>query len=94
MNEMIVRGKIIASQLATMGAKASVYGYITLRKENGEQMKIKIDLHTECENLLVGDNVEIHAEELEHTGIIVARRVALISGPYHTSEESTSEAHA
>lgn len=91
--EIVIRGKIISSQLATFSTKPSVYGYLIMREEDGGYDEVKVDLHTECESVLVGDMVEVHAEELGETGIIVARRISLIPGPFYSStDESTEEA--
>ncbi len=85
--EMTIQGKIVASQLGRFGLKSSLYGYATIRKKNGEQVTLKVDSHTECESLAVGDTVEIHAKELGNTGILVAYRVELLPGPFYASPD-------
>jgi len=91
--ENIIRGKIVATQLGTFGPKEKLYGYATVRKDDGEPIKVKIDSRTECDSLTVGDTVEVHTEDLGITGIIIARRVVLIPGPFFAStDESTAEA--
>ncbi|MFW9931062.1 MAG: hypothetical protein ACFFDR_00185 [Candidatus Thorarchaeota archaeon] len=89
-DEITIRGRIISTQLGTFGLKERLYGYVTIRKENGDQVKVKIDTHTECESLAVGDTVEVHAEELGNTGIVVAKRVELIPGPFYALDEESS----
>jgi len=88
----VIQGKIIASQLGTFGPTGKLFGYTTIRKDDGSHVKLKVDTLTECESIAVGDTVEVHVDELGETGILIARRVALIPGPFYSSDESTTEA--
>jgi hypothetical protein len=83
-----IHGKIIASQLGTFGPTGKLFGYTTIRQEDGTHVRLKVDSHTECESIAVGDTVEVHVDELGETGILIARRVALIPGPFYSHEES------
>ena len=94
MNEQItIQGKIVGSYLGRFAPTNKLYGYTTIRQEDGRTIEIKIESHTECESIAVGDTVEIHAKELGDSGILVAERVELIPGPFYASKnESTVDA--
>ena len=89
-DEITVQGKIVGSNLGRFAPTNKLYGFTTIRKENGESIKVKIESHTDCETIAVGDTVEIHAKELGDTGILVASRVELIPGPFYASTGETA----
>ncbi len=92
-DEIIIQGKIVGSDLGRFAPTGKLYGFTTIRKEDGNSIKVKIESHTECESIAVGDTVEIRAKELADTGIIVADRVRLFPGPFYmTKKESDAEA--
>ncbi len=95
MNEWIlVKGKIVATQLGTFGSTAKVYGYVVIRKGDGKDVKVKVDSRTEYDSLSVGDSVEVYMVELGETGILLARRVILNSGPFYTTGDESVEVSA
>ncbi len=85
-----IHGRIVASQLGTFGPTGKLFGYTTIRTDDGAHVRLKVDSYTECESIAVGDTVEVHVDELGETGILIARRVALVPGPFYSSSDKSA----
>ena len=76
-----IEGKIISRDLGEFGKKQILYGYIGLRKPDGEKVKIKIDSYTWYETLEIGSDVFVEVHNLGPTDILVARRIDVNQHP-------------
>ncbi len=89
MSEII--GKIISSSLGYVGKPEIPYGYIDLVTKDGEQIHLKVDVHTFHETLDSGYEVEVEFEHLGSTEILVAKTISIL-GELNSSKKMAKAA--
>ena len=73
-----ITGKIVSSSLGYVGIQEIPYGYIDIVTKDGEQIHLKVDVHTFHETLDSGYEVEIEFEPLGSTDILVAKTIYIL----------------
>ncbi len=74
--ERSITGAITSNQLGNIGPKK--YGFIGVKTEDKEEVKIKIAASTKYETLDVGSRVHIIAELVGDMGILTAKTIVYL----------------
>lgn len=74
--EKSITGSITSTQLGRMGSKR--YGFIGVKTEQQEELKIKVAAYTKYETLDVGKRVHIVAESIGDMNFLTAKSIALL----------------
>lgn len=73
--ERSITCSIISAQLGNIGKKQ--YGFIDVKTEEKEELKIKIAAFTEYDTLDIGKKVHILAETIGDMGIMTAKTISV-----------------
>jgi starvation-inducible outer membrane lipoprotein len=73
--ERTVTGSITSAQLGNIGRKQ--YGFIDIKTEEREEIKIKVAAFTKYDTLDIGKRVLIVAESLGNMGVMTAKSISL-----------------
>lgn len=73
--ERAITGSITSAQLGNLGKKR--YGFIGVKTEEKEELKIKVAAFTEYETLDIGRRVHIVAEAIGNMGIMTAKTISI-----------------
>jgi hypothetical protein len=73
--ERAITGSITSAQLGNLGPKK--YGFIDIKTEEKEEVKIKVAAFTKYDTLDIGKRVHIVAESLGNMGVMTAKSISL-----------------
>ena len=73
--ERAITGSIISTQLGRLGSKQ--YGFIDVKTEGKEELKIKVAAFTKYDTLDIGAKVNIVAESIGDMAIMTAKSIAI-----------------
>ena len=73
--EKAITGSITSTQLGKLGSKQ--YGFIGVKTDDKEELKIKVAAFTKYETLDVGKKVRIVAEAIGGMTILTAKSIAI-----------------
>ncbi|MFX1579500.1 MAG: hypothetical protein ACFFBJ_07605 [Promethearchaeota archaeon] len=73
--EQSITGSITSTQLGNLGKKQ--YGFIGVKTEEKEELKIKVAAFTKYDTLDIGKRVHIVAESIGNMGIMTAKTISI-----------------